>query len=323
MSSSKLKLLVDTDCGVDDAMALLLALSSSRGHVVGVTCCAGNTTLDNVCDNVKRVLVVCKKTGIPIYRGSNGPLLTRKRRIVKVYHAEDGLGGAAHRFPTGELVEASAPAAMALVELTRSHPGELTLVALGPLTNVAMAHRIDPEFTRRLKAIVCMGGNYKGLGNTTEVSEFNFYFDPEAADMVLGEALCPITLVPWETCLNFGLKLSLYDKQIQAPTAKGRFYKKITSKMLERAKARGRDFTTDCDLLAVAAALYPEAITSTVESPLAVECGGTYSRGLTILLNEESLKEQDRQGCKVKIVTGLDIDVLDLLRYDMLNNGLL
>ncbi|GFX15297.1 probable uridine nucleosidase 1 [Trichonephila clavipes] len=317
---SPVKLIVDTDCGVDDAMAIMLALSSSaRAEVIGVTCVHGTTILDNVCNNVKRVLVACDKKGVPVYKGSVGPLIVKNFDKDPVYHGGDGLGNVAHQFSTGDLVESETSAVMALIQLTKEHPGEIMLIALGPLTNLALAHRIDPKFTERLKSLVIMGGNYKGFGNVTVTAEFNFYNDPEAADIVLGESLCPTTLVPWETCLEHPFTFETYARLIQVPTTKGRFYSSISNMMIPRAKARGRTFCTDCDLLAVAAALYPESIKTTLESPLAVECGGTYCRGLTLLLNHYRTPDHGRKN--VRIVTEFKVDVLDQLRYKMLQDS--
>ncbi|GFT24508.1 inosine-uridine preferring nucleoside hydrolase, partial [Nephila pilipes] len=98
---------------------------------------------------------------VPIYKGCADPLLLKMIRKDSVYHGADGLGTVAHEFSTGNLAESEVSAPMALIQLTKEHPGEITLIALGPLTNLAMAHRIDPKFTERLKSLVIMGGNYK------------------------------------------------------------------------------------------------------------------------------------------------------------------
>ncbi|CAL1301267.1 unnamed protein product [Larinioides sclopetarius] len=313
------KIIIDTDCGVDDAMAMILALSSKRAQVIAITCVFGNTPLDNVCNNVKRVLVVCDKKEIPIYRGSSCALVPKIIRKDTAYHGGDGLGTVAHEFSTGDLPESEVPAPMALIQLTKEQPGQITLIAIGPLTNLALAHRMDPQFTKRLKSLVVMGGNYKGLGNVTETAEFNFHSDPESADIVLGEALCPVKLVPWETCLEFNLSFDTFDRLIQVPTVKGSFYKRITGVMKELAKFRGRNFCTDCDLTAVAATLYPECVRNSITTPLVVECGGTNTRAICVLLNHvKSLKDHGR--CDVQIITELDVDFVNRLRYQMLQD---
>ncbi|GIY93105.1 probable uridine nucleosidase 2 [Caerostris extrusa] len=231
------KLVIDTDCGVDDAMAIMLALSSNkRCDVIGITCTFGNTPLDNACNNVKRVLTICNKKEIPVYRGSSRPLVKEYLKRDTAYHSFDGLGTVAQEFSTGDIPESEVPAAVALIELSKKHQGEITLIPLGPLTNIALAHRIDPDFTRRLKSIVCMGGNYKGIGNHTETAEFNFFCDPYSADIVMGGALCPVKLVPWETCLEHGIPFSTYESLKQVATVKGHFYNRISCKMIGRHK---------------------------------------------------------------------------------------
>ncbi|CAL1301265.1 unnamed protein product [Larinioides sclopetarius] len=313
------KIIIDTDCGVDDAMAMILALSSKRAQVIAITCVFGNTPLDNVCNNVKRVLVVCDKKEIPIYRGSSCALVPKIIRKDTAYHGGDGLGTVAHEFSTGDLPESEVPAPMALIQLTKEQPGQITLIAIGPLTNLALAHRMDPQFTKRLKSLVVMGGNYKGLGNVTETAEFNFHSDPESADIVLGEALCPVKLVPWETCLEFNLSFEIYDRTSQVPTIKGSFYKKITSLLKDFSESRGWTCCVDCDFVAVGAALYPESIRNYLVSPLVIECFGTYTRALTVLLNHvKSVKDLGR--CSVQIVTEFDQVFLNHLRYQMLQD---
>ncbi|GFS42166.1 uncharacterized protein NPIL_141891 [Nephila pilipes] len=109
-----------------------------------------------------------------------------------------------------------------------------------------------------------------------------------------------------------------YDRMIQVPTTKGRFYSRISNLMVPRSKARGRTFCTDCDLLAVAATLYPESIKSSMDSPLAVECEGTYCRGLTILLKH--YRSPDHKRRSVNIVTEFHMDIVNQLRYQMLQD---
>ncbi|GBO13464.1 Uncharacterized protein C1683.06c, partial [Araneus ventricosus] len=141
---------------------------------------------------------------IPVYCGSSGPLL-KHPDTPEIVHGSDGFGDCAHLFSTGQGRLEELPAPAALVELSRTH-GPFTLAALGPLTNVALAQRLDPGFTARLERIVFLGGNYKGVGNTTESAEFNFYCDPEAAHIVLSEAQCPVQMVPWETTMEYGIE---------------------------------------------------------------------------------------------------------------------
>ncbi|XP_054720902.1 uncharacterized protein LOC129230524 [Uloborus diversus] len=206
MAKTRSKIVIDTDCGVDDAVAIMLALSAKDVcEVMGITCCFGNCALDDVCKNVMRVLTLCRETKIPIYRGSSTAFI-RHDRTGKI-HGSDGLGNRGHEFSTGDLKESEIPAVSALIKMAKEHPKEITLIAIGPLTNLAIAQRIDPHFTENLKSIVIMGGNYKGVGNATDTAEFNFYCDPIAANIVLTEPACSVVLVPWETVLEHGMDL--------------------------------------------------------------------------------------------------------------------
>jgi len=278
---------IDTDGGGDDAMAILLALSDKKAaRLLAITCCFGNTALDNVCPNVMRILTICNEKEIPVHRGCNGALVKNYRK--NLVFGTDGFGNVAHEFPIGGMKESNVPAPLALIQLAKKHLKEINLVAIGPLTNLAIAHRIDPEFTKNLKSIVVMGGNYKGIGNATEVAEFNFYCDPESAHTIISEASCPLILVPWEPVLEFGIDWHMYDKLIDVQTFKARFIKRINEYHVENSKKKGNKRYYDGDFLAVAALMDPTSIASSIERAAVVECGGTYSRGLTILLRDTS-----------------------------------
>ena len=124
----------------------------------------------------------------------------------KHFHGIDGFGDAAHEEEADLSSLQTEHAVNALVRLVKENPGQITLVALGPLTNVAMAMRMDAEFASNLKAMYIMGGNTEGVGNITVSAEFNFHSDPEAAFIVLSNVRCPTYIAPWELCL---LKTSL------------------------------------------------------------------------------------------------------------------
>ncbi|KFM58207.1 Inosine-uridine preferring nucleoside hydrolase, partial [Stegodyphus mimosarum] len=312
MEKEKAKIIIDTDCGIDDAMALMLALNHKDiAQVVAVTCVFGNTTLENVCKNVMRVLVLCDSAEIPIYKGCSKPLFMQTN--PKTVHGRDGLGNRGHEFSTGDLKEDEIPAAIALLQLVKKHPKEITLIAIGPLTNVALAHRIDPKFTENLKSLVCMGGNYKGVGNTTEVAEFNFFCDPEAANIVLTETLCPFALVPWETTVEYGIKWDHYDQLIHITTKKGVFFKSITEYAATCGLAKGNKQLFDCDLLAVAAVLYPDCVKASFKHLAAVEYSGTFSKGLTILQRE--VPENNLGQNEIEIITDFDQTfIMNLIR---------
>ncbi|XP_015915026.2 nucleoside hydrolase isoform X2 [Parasteatoda tepidariorum] len=313
-------LIIDTDGGGDDAVAILLALSDkSVAKTLAITCCFGNTSLDNVCSNILKLLHLCNEKQIPVHRGSKGPLL--KSQVELNVFGTDGFGNVAHEFSTGSLEESDLPASSALITLARKYPGRIHLIAIGPLTNISIAHRIDPDFTKNLKSIFCMGGNYKCVGNISEVAEFNFYCDPESAHIVLTEAQCPVTLIPWETVPEFGITWDIYEELMAIQTTKAQFVKRINEFYVVRSKKKGNKRYCDCDFLAVASLLYPECISNSLDSAVAVECNGFYTRGMTILIRENH--HSDKCGVslrqrKIRIITGFNEEVLNKLRFQLL-----
>jgi purine nucleosidase len=190
------QIVIDTDCGVDDAVAVMIALSSSQIEVVGLTTVNGNVGVKQVTENVLRLLPVLGREDIPVYRGASRPLIAQPRHAAGV-HGGNGLGGV--ELPDGGKRVESVGAPDGLHVLAQKNPG-LTLVALGPLTNVAIALNLYPEIEDLLGEIVSMGGAVE-RGNVTPYAEFNYYADPEAAQAVL-ESRVPLTVVPWDAALK-------------------------------------------------------------------------------------------------------------------------
>ncbi|XP_054720023.1 uncharacterized protein LOC129229688 [Uloborus diversus] len=313
MSKTRSKLVIDTDCGIDDAMAIMLALSAKDVcDVVGITCCFGNCTLDNACKNVMRVLTLCGETNIPIYRGCRSAFINNDK--LGTVHGSDGLGNRGHEFSTGGLTESEIPATFALIKMAKEHPKEITLVAIGPLTNLAMAHRIDPHFTENLKSIVILGGNYKGIGNATDTAEFNFYCDPESANIILTEAACSVVLVPWETVLEHGMEWEDYTNWVNTETNKGKFLKIVSEQLACEEKIQGSRQFYDCDFLAAAAVLYPDCILASIKTPASVESYGSLTKGLTVIHRKPS---SDDKKC-IDIIIRFDDVLLRKLREKIL-----
>ena len=186
--------LIDTDPGIDDALALLLAWSSPEIRVEAITTVAGNVRVEAAGTNVVRLLALRRPTPRPLVAaGAAGPL-ARALTTATRYHGEDGLGDLAD-WPVVEPVPTSPDAASVIVDAARRHGRELTLVALGPLTNVALALKQDAAVVGRVGRVVVMGGAVDVPGNVTPAAEFNMHVDPEAAHRVLAAGL-PLELVP-------------------------------------------------------------------------------------------------------------------------------
>ncbi|RXN28025.1 inosine-uridine preferring nucleoside hydrolase-like protein [Labeo rohita] len=152
------KLLVDVDCGVDDAQAIMMALAAPGVQILGITCVQGNTSVDNVCKNVLRVLKVCNHPEIPVFRGATKSLLGQTISAGD-FHGKDGLGDAPHPDAPGLDLVQKEGAVSAMIRIVNENPGEVSLVATAPLTNVALAVKLDPTFPQKLKGLYLMGGN--------------------------------------------------------------------------------------------------------------------------------------------------------------------
>jgi len=187
------RVILDVDTGVDDALAIMLAVRSPELEVLGITTVSGNVPVARCTANTLLTLEVLDTPNVPVVSGAAAPLAREAFTAAEV-HGSDGLGNVTARYPT-PLRQATQGAVGFLLEMIRRFPGELTLVATGPLTNVAMAIQQDREAMRGVHGITVMGGAIRVPGNVGPMTEFNFAVDPEAAAIVLGAGL-PIRLVP-------------------------------------------------------------------------------------------------------------------------------
>jgi purine nucleosidase len=184
------RVIIDTDPGVDDALALLLAMRSPELAIEGITPVAGNVPLELTLPNALRMVEVAGRTDIPVAAGATGPLL--RRLVTATYaHGENGLGGAV--FPEPKTKPIPQTAAAFIRDTIRKYPGEVTLITIGPLTNVATAFSADRALAGMARGLVMMGGSLSG-GNITPAAEFNVYVDPEATRIVFQSGI-PITMV--------------------------------------------------------------------------------------------------------------------------------
>ncbi len=276
--SSRIPLLIDTDPGVDDALALLMAFASPAHAVVGLTIAAGNVGLAHT---VRNALKLCEVAGVdvPVFAGAPAPLLHPARDAANV-HGEDGFGDCGYE-PPRRTAEAE-HAALALLRLSHAHAGRLLLVALGPLTNLALALKLDPTLPQRVARCVVMGGAVTGHGNLTPAAEFNIAFDPEAAHVVF-EAFPRIELADWEAVLRHGYAHADVERWLRADSPRARFYDAISRRTREWARPRRGERWHAADALAMALALEPEGAQEVVERPLAVELAGIHTRGMTVV----------------------------------------
>lgn len=187
------KIIIDTDPGQDDAVAILLALGSPELEVLGITCVAGNVPLALTTRNARIVCELAGRRDVKIFAGCDRPLL-RPLVTAEYVHGKTGLDGIALPEPTMALQDQHA--VDFLIETLRAEaPGTVTLCPLGPLTNIATAFRRAPEIVSKVERIVLMGGAYFEVGNTTPAAEFNIYVDPQAAEIVFKSGV-PLVVVP-------------------------------------------------------------------------------------------------------------------------------
>ncbi|AXI08626.1 nucleoside hydrolase [Oceanobacillus zhaokaii] len=189
------KIILDVDTGIDDALAILLAVESGRFDILGITAVNGNVPLDYVIKNTKKVLKHTGKESINVYKGASRPILIEPFHEYSV-HGNDGIGGALSSIEVDSDDVADMFAPDFIIEQAERHQGELTLIMVGPLTNLALALRKEPRLAKWIKQVVVMGGlvSEAGKGNTLPTSEFNMYADAEAAKMVFHSGI-PLKLV--------------------------------------------------------------------------------------------------------------------------------
>ena len=254
---SSSRVIIDTDPGVDDALALLLAMRSPELKIEAITAVAGNVPLELTLPNALRMVEIAGRTDIPVAAGAKGPLL--RRLVTAAYaHGENGLGGAV--FPEPKIKPVAEPAAELIRQIIRKYPGEVTLLPVGPLTNIATALSIDSELAGMVKGIVMMGGSLSG-GNITPAAEFNVYVDPEAARIVFQSGI-PITMVG----LDATRKTSLTEEHVRVLDAAQNPVSQAAAKIGRNAinHTRERGFLVGPnmhDSLAVAGFLDPSLLT--------------------------------------------------------------
>jgi inosine-uridine nucleoside N-ribohydrolase len=206
--SERVPLILDVDTGTDDALALAYAVASPGIELIAVTTVAGNVDVEKTTANTLAVLDWLGSGDVPVHRGASRPLVQPHRDAIS-FHDEGGLGGA--RLPPATRAIGTDRGPAALIRLARHHPGVLTLVTLGPLTNLAIALNVEPTLPDLLKSVVVMGGAYFVPGNTTLAAEFNILADPDAADQVFNAPFPNLTAVGLDVTQRVALMRDDWD----------------------------------------------------------------------------------------------------------------
>jgi purine nucleosidase len=288
-ADSALPLIIDVDTGIDDSLALLYACASAEAEIVAVTCVSGNVAARQVVRNTLGLLELCGRADIEIALGREVPLV-RPLMIAPDTHGPEGIGYATLVEPTRSVSQRHA--ADLIVDEARQRPGDLTLITLGPLTNLAVALVREPDLPRLLQGLVMMAGSYRSAGNTAPTSEWNVAVDPEAMQIVLaGWAAHPDVPRP------VALGLDVTERAKMTPDHLAELHRRAGNppaspilQFVDDALRFYMEFHSRYDgfygafihdALAVAAAL-DRALIRTESVAVQVELGGTYTTGETV-----------------------------------------
>lgn len=278
-STTPTPIIIDTDPGIDDAAAIMLAAASPEVKILGITAVAGNTGLEHTAPNAAALADLCR-LDCPVGFGASGPLWRRDTRPDGKVHGADGLGG--YRLPKSD--RELEPAIGLLRRLIENSPDPVTLVAIGPLTNVALLMIEFPDVARRLERIVLMGGGTGPvLGNSTPAAEFNIYYDPDAGAQVFGFGV-PLTMVG----LNVTHEALVGSSDLAPLYASGGPVAQLVKATqdyygeLNYSGKPGSDALAQHDSLAMARVIKPELLT-TVHRFVDVENVGRLTSGMTVV----------------------------------------
>ncbi len=271
-------LLIDTDPGIDDALAILMAAAHPNVRIAALTITAGNVGLNHTLANALKLREVAN-IDTPIFPGASLPLVATPDDAAHV-HGHDGFGDTGYEAARGEAEHEHA--ALAMLRLSRERPGELTFVMLGPLTNLALALSLDPSLPERVPRLVIMGGAVSAHGNMRVPVEFNIGFDPEAAKIVF-ERWPHFELVDWEATLRHALPHESCAQWFAADHPLAKFYRSIShNSRAWSAQRRGPSWPC-ADALAMAHVLEPQSALEVITRAASVELGGHYTRGMTVV----------------------------------------
>ncbi len=273
------RFLIDTDTASDDAVALVMALRNPEIKVEAITVVAGNVPLDQGVQNALYTVELCSKD-VPVYPGCAKPLM-RPLETAQFVHGEDGMGEIG--LPLSGRTPASGHAMEVIIDTIRSFAGEITLVTLGPLTNVALALARDPEIAGMVERCVIMGGIGLGHGNVVPAAEYNIWVDPEAAKMVFESGL-PITMVGWDVSQKYATFDDAEAERLRRISPLGEFCVAIQTHLrkfgMEKLGLAGFDLP---DPIAMAVAIDPAVATVVKRLHVEIETTSSLTRGAVVV----------------------------------------
>ena len=312
------RILIDTDPGVDDAYAILLAMRSPELHVAAITTVCGNVPVKQGTQNLLTILGLLDLDEFPaVAQGEGAPLVKRLVTAAHV-HGDDGLGNTSHLrnadggplYPSADTDLTSMSGVELILEMAGRYPDELIIVALGPLTNLASAIRKDAAKMRRLRKIIVMGGVFEGYGNVTTTAEFNIFVDPHAAQEVF-QFEVPVQIAPLDATHQVVLTGERLHAEIENREDKvSRFLWDATQACMEfyRQHVGFWGFHIH-DALPIAMLTHPDYFES-VDAHVQVETVGDLTDGMTVadLRPERQRSDPNAQVCKVKVAAEAFLD---------------
>ncbi|GAB6033712.1 hypothetical protein CHUAL_013827 [Chamberlinius hualienensis] len=299
-------LIVDSDGGADDAAALLQILKEPSVTLLAVTCVYGNVELQQACDNIRRTLELEDMADeVPVFPGASKP--TVGTAAYDGYFGPDGFGNSSQLFPLPDINAKSEHAALAISTYATLYPGQITLISLGPLTNLALAVQIDPTLPSKLQRLIMMAGSSVAIGNISPVAEFNVNDDPIAAQVVIDSypSGCHVSIMPFDICSGYGASWEWYNDWISTNTAEAYFISKIFQISVNTSRAVNETFQP-CDLFATTVALYPQVVNSTDNDYVQVEICGAITKGEMVV----DYRNQPAKPPNVQFYTALNQDVM-------------
>lgn len=276
-TDSPARILLDCDPGIDDAMAIALALGSSSAELVGITTVAGNVPQSVTTANALRLTEFYGAAHVPVIAGAIHPL-TRPNVFAANVHGTDGLGGAPVPAATRSLQPGFGPDY--LIEQLRAHPREITLVATGPMTNIALALRKEPQIVEWVREIVLMGGSYI-RGNVTAAAEFNFYADPEAAAAVFEASWKPV-MIGLDVTLTACVNAEVLDRWRGFGALSDQLIVPSSANYFDSAPGDEQSGPAIHDACAIGYVLHPELFT-VVSAHTRVETHGQLTSGMSVV----------------------------------------